>query len=29
MKKKVLMSVLALSVFAAAMTGCGSSDKKA
>ena len=28
MKKKVLMSVLALSVFAAAMTGCGSSDKK-
>ena len=28
MKKKVLMSVLALSMFAAAMTGCGSSDKK-
>ena len=28
MKKKVLMSVLALSVFTAAMTGCGSSDKK-
>ena len=28
MKKKVLMSVLALSMFAAAMAGCGKSDKK-
>ena len=28
MKKKVLMSVLAFSMFAAAMAGCGSSDKK-
>lgn len=28
MKKKILISVLALSMLAASMTGCGSSDKK-